>query len=230
MHKKVLWICNPMMILGFGYVIDVTKHTEDEIDYSKYLGPEWKKNKFKGKRVSTIISNHIGFVEVLMYASIMRTPAFTPAHFVKKFPIGHHYCAAIQCIYVNRTEGKEQLDKAVQGFIDRQKLIENSDLDYGPLCVFAEGSVTNGLNLSNFRRGGFVGNMAVQPCLMKYDYKGKVHPDYSTLRGVDAGFLMISEFVLNTIRTHTYPVFVPNDYLYNEYAKTLPGHENMEKW
>ena len=105
-----------------------------------------------------------------MYASIMRTPAFTPAHFVKKFPIGHHYCAAIQCIYVNRTEGKEQLDKAVQGFIDRQKLIESSDLDYGPLCVFAEGSVTNGLNLSNFRRGAFLGNVAVQPCYMKYDY------------------------------------------------------------
>ena len=65
---------------------------------------------------------------------------------------------------------------------------------------------------------------------MYYDYKGKVHPDYATLRGVDAGLLMISEFVLNTIRTQTYPVFVPNDYLYTEYAKTLPGHENMEKW
>ena len=25
-------------------------------------------------------------------------------------------------------------------------------------------------------------------------------------------------------------MFVPNDYLYTEYAKTVPGHEKMEKW
>ena len=50
------------------------------------------------------------------------------------------------------------------------------------------------------------------------------------LRGVEAGFLSISEFLISKIRTHTFPVFVPNDYLYNEYAKTLPGHENMERW
>ena len=55
-------------------------------------------------------------------------------------------------------------------------------------------------------------------------------PDYATLRGVELGFLMVSEFTLQPIRAHTYPVFVPNDYLYTEYAKTIPGHEKMEKW
>ena len=57
-----------------------------------------------------------------------------------------------------------------------------------------------------------------------------MHPDYATLRGVESGYLMVSEFLINTVRTHTYPVFVPNDYLYTVYAKTIPGHENMEKW
>ena len=102
-HKWVLWTYVPMIILGFGYVINHTKHDESDTDYSKYLGPEWKKNKFKGKRISTIVSNHIGFIEVMLYISIMTPPAFTPAHFVKKFPIGHHYVSALQSLYVDRT-------------------------------------------------------------------------------------------------------------------------------
>ena len=26
------------------------------------------------------------------------------------------------------------------------------------------------------------------------------------------------------------PIFIPNEFLYTEYAKTIPGHEQMEKW
>ena len=26
------------------------------------------------------------------------------------------------------------------------------------------------------------------------------------------------------------PIFIPNEYLYTEYARTIPGHEKMEKW
>ena len=35
-----------MIVLGYGYVSVLTEHKEDEIDYSKYLGPDWRKNKF----------------------------------------------------------------------------------------------------------------------------------------------------------------------------------------
>ena len=113
--------------------------------------------------------------------------------------------------------------------VERQRLIEKSDLDWGPICIFAEGSVTNGKNLSRFRRGGFQANVAVQPAFIKYIYK-TVSPDYSTLRGLELGFIMVSEFALQPVRASTYPIFVPNDYLYTEYAKTVEGHEKMEKW
>ena len=43
-------------------------------------------------------------------------------------------------------------------------------------------------------------------------------------------FLQTSEFAWNNITIDRYPVFVPNDYLYSEYAKTIEGHEKMEKW
>lgn len=41
---------------------------------------------------------------------------------------------------------------------------------------------------------------------------------------------MASEFAFNQITANTFPSFVPNDYLYTEYAKTISGYEKMEKW
>ena len=57
-----------------------------------------------------------------------------------------------------------------------------------------------------------------------------VSPDYASLRGLELSFISISEFALQPARANTYPIFVPNDYLYTEYAKTVEGHETMEKW
>ena len=41
---------------------------------------------------------------------------------------------------------------------------------------------------------------------------------------------MCCDLSLNIANVHSFPVFIPNDYLYTEYAKTIEGHENMEKW
>ena len=35
---------------------------------------------------------------------------------------------------------------------------------------------------------------------------------------------------INKLRVHRFPTFVPNDYLYTEYARTIPGYEKMERW
>jgi len=71
------------MLLGLGYVIDHTEHTEADTDYSKYLGPNWKENKFTGKRVSTLISNHVSFLDFWVWICAGKPPAFTPAAQIK---------------------------------------------------------------------------------------------------------------------------------------------------
>ena len=113
-HKWVLWTHCRAILLGFGQFVWTKRWTEDEVDYSKYLGPDWKKNKFKGKRVSTIISNHIGFTEVTAYMSNMTPPAFTPGHYVQNFPIGDHFVCALQSLYIDRTQDKDGLDRQVK--------------------------------------------------------------------------------------------------------------------
>ena len=86
--------------------------------------------------------------------SLITPPAFTPAHWVGDTFFGH-YCKSLQSIFVNRATSKEGLDQAVEAFITRQKLIETSPLDYGPILIFAEGTTTNNRNLLPFKRGGF---------------------------------------------------------------------------
>merc|ERR1712176_539352 len=55
-----------MMCLIFGYKpTHVHKH-ENQVDYSKYLGPNWRENKFRGKRVSTQVANHVGNIDCFL--------------------------------------------------------------------------------------------------------------------------------------------------------------------
>ena len=74
MHKWVLWTHCRAIMLGFGVVVRTRHWGEDEVDYSKYLGPDWRKNKFKGKRVSTVVTNHTSFLEITAYMSNMTPP------------------------------------------------------------------------------------------------------------------------------------------------------------
>jgi len=80
-----------------------------------------------------------------------------------------------------------------------------------------------------FRRGGFQGLLPVRPIWFKFNH-GTVRPDYASLKGLALSLILICEMVINTLETHSYPVFVPNDYLFTVYAKTIPGYEKMEKW
>ena len=62
-YDSVMKYSNSLLCLLCGYT---ASHVyEEEVDYSLYLGPNWKSNEFKGKRVSTRVSNHIGILDVL---------------------------------------------------------------------------------------------------------------------------------------------------------------------
>lgn len=40
----------------------------------------------------------------------------------------------------------------------------------------------------------------------------------------------LCELSLKKVVFHSYPDFVPNEYLFTEYAKTLEGGDKMERW
>lgn len=223
-HKWVLRIMVSCMMFGFGYRCVHVEHTE--ADYSKYLGPDWRDNKFKGKNVSTLVINHLGFLDIPGIVISLGPKSFLSAEDTSKMPLARSYCEALQCLYVNRDAGKEHLDRLVDEITERQHLLENTDKEWNQLVIFAEAGVTNGKNMSRFRRGAFTSGVAVQPGYLKVDFDA-VNPDYCNLRNPELFTLSLSEFALNKQVYHTFPVFVPNEYLYTEYAKTIPGHETM---
>merc|ERR1712060_362156 len=70
-HRFTCTICNRMMLLGMGgWVV----YEELDADYSKYLGPKWRENKFKEKRVSTIVCNHIGMYDIIAFMTFGHPP------------------------------------------------------------------------------------------------------------------------------------------------------------
>ena len=108
-------------------------------------------------------------------------------------------------------------------------MVEESDREWGPLCFFPEATATNGVNLNRFRRGCFTPLRPINPAMFK-NYINNVSPDYASLMALDFCFLMVSQLRFWRSEAHHYPTFVPNDYLFTEYAKTLDGGEKMEKW
>ena len=70
-----------VILIVHGYYHCPTIHTEEDVDYSKYLGPDWKKNKLT-KRVSTMVGSHCSYLDMptlfLNPSMPAVTPTFTP--------------------------------------------------------------------------------------------------------------------------------------------------------
>jgi len=62
--------------------------------------------------------------------------------------------AGNRSFYINRGDGQEGRDKAVNQIIERQKMIENN-LNEAPMLIYPEGTQTNGEFLCPFKRGAF---------------------------------------------------------------------------
>lgn len=59
------------LVFWFGNVKLVThKYQKTDVDYSEYLGPEWRSLQLQGKRLSTIVSNHVSFLELLGFVLV----------------------------------------------------------------------------------------------------------------------------------------------------------------
>ena len=48
--------------------------------------------------------------------------------------------------------------------------------------------------------------------------------------GLELFPLMIAEWNIKPLVVTHFPAFVPNEYMFTEYAKTIQGHEKMERW
>lgn len=84
---------------------------QEDIDYRKWLGPDWKP---QWDCAGTIITNHInGYMDVLA-SMVLFYPGFVAKKLVQKMPFIGPIATANDSIFLNRTGTKEEKSEAIK--------------------------------------------------------------------------------------------------------------------
>lgn len=79
---KFITILSARMILILGPGMLYYKYERPNVDYSKYLGPDWKASY---ECPSTYVSNHSCWVDIILI-TILKFPSFTPKSAIRNWP------------------------------------------------------------------------------------------------------------------------------------------------
>lgn len=103
--------------LLFGGII--YRRVDKDCDYTEYLGPNYKKE-YKNITTSTIVSNHVTWVDGLV---VLQYGAFAPVSAAdnKRFPVIGAVCNVLNAVFVERGASKEKREETVQIIVDRQE-------------------------------------------------------------------------------------------------------------
>jgi len=182
----------------------------DELDYSEYLGPNYKEGYADVKKASTIVCNHCSWLDCLVLICEV-CPGFCPTIGFKNVPIFNTTIEALDSFYIDRGSDHAAKDRIVKSIVDRQMLIEETGR-YAKLCIFPEGGATNNTALLKFKRGAFVGEKRVSPMILKYKYDG-FSPAFDVIDFLPLATLSYCWRGL-TCEVHYLPDFEPNNYLF----------------
>ena len=87
-------------------------HYED-VDYSHYLGPNYKTSMKKVKRTSTLVCNHVSWLDCIILIKTIR-PAFAPDAGFKNVPLLGTFIDCLDSIYIPRGGSDENKALALQ--------------------------------------------------------------------------------------------------------------------
>eukprot|EP00356_Strombidium_inclinatum_P016455 CAMPEP_0170493354 /NCGR_PEP_ID=MMETSP0208-20121228/13746_1 /TAXON_ID=197538 /ORGANISM="Strombidium inclinatum, Strain S3" /LENGTH=373 /DNA_ID=CAMNT_0010769273 /DNA_START=276 /DNA_END=1397 /DNA_ORIENTATION=+ len=198
-----------------------TSVTSKEFDYSYYLGDHYKENQKKVQNTSTIVSNHVSWLDPVILIKNIR-PAFAPSAEFKNVPLLGTLIECIDSIYIPRGGSEESKAKALAAIRGRQELIEETG-KYAPFLIFAEGGTTNGSGLIKYKKGAFFAEKTVRPIYMKYKF-GSVNPAFDTIEYLPLAILTLS-WAGYSCDLSIMPDFTPNDYLFENHAD-----KGSERW
>ena len=140
--------------------IDYTKRTD--IDYKKYLGPNWKPT-FDGAGIQ--VCNHQSWFDIM--ALIGRDfPSFIAAESVSKILFVGRVATAAGTVYTVRGGTKES--RAETAAIIAKRQIEGERGERPIVTIFPEGCTTNGKCMIKMKKGAFGALRAVKPNVLTY--------------------------------------------------------------
>jgi len=108
--KLVFKFFSSLLLIIFGFRTTITKK---EIDYAEYLGPDYKAEHKEAKTTSTIVCNHVSWVDGLVLIKTI-LPAFAPKEELSGIPLVSHMLNALDSIYMPRGGTPEGRTKAIE--------------------------------------------------------------------------------------------------------------------
>lgn len=100
----------------------------------------------------------------------------------------------------------EKKQQIVSSIIQRQRGVEEGELDLPPLCIFPEGSTSNNTHLLQFKRGAFEYGGTVIPIGIKYDCP-QVHVSTTLISDLNVWILLMVGWKIINATTLVYPPF-----------------------
>ena len=118
-------------------------------------------------KCSTVVCNHIGFIEILNLVCSPLQPGFVAKAEVSRMPLIGSITTGLESIYISRAADQETKLATIKTIKDRANAIENECQPWNPFLVFPEGTTSNGTHMLKFKRGAFEAMKTVRPCYVK---------------------------------------------------------------
>ena len=196
----------------------VNKKVDCEKVYKKYLGEDYD---FTDDKYSLIISNHIGFFDVVVLMAKYSVGLMAKID-VKDYYFVGPIATAMHCLYIRR-ESSEERKKIFDQLEERQKLFYEGKF-LAPLAMFPEGTTTCGRNILKFKKGTFYALLPVKPVIINHYQESNYHLSI----GAGSAVLSYIKNFCHSIATLYFiemPIIKPTKFMFERY-----GHLGNEKW
>ena len=187
--------------------------------YRKYLGQDYEFN--PDEKYSLIISNHTGFYDIIMNMAI-HSCGFLAKEETKNYFLVGTISKGLNCLFVKR-ESKTDRERIFKELEKRQKDFYDGKI-LTPICLFPEGTTTNGKYILKFKRGAFYNLLPIKPQIILLGN----NLNYSVAIGVGSAVLNYFRSLCYfgcTINLCELPVIKPTEYMFEKYANL-----GVEKW
>jgi 1-acyl-sn-glycerol-3-phosphate acyltransferase len=186
--------------------------------YKKYLGDDYN---FKEDKFSLIICNHLGYYDVIANMALNGS-GFMAMTEMRNAPIGGDIAYQIGSIFVNRENPKNR-EESIHKLLQRQKDFYEGKNLYN-IVIFPEGTATNNVYLTKFKKGAFLSLLPLKPIIIKLPKNAKCN----LCSGVTHLFFHVLRsfcYFTNRLYYTELPIIKPTDFMFEKY-KNL----GKEKW
>ncbi len=208
---KLVYLSAGVKISEKNLCKDKNKSEETFNVYKKYLGKDYQ----PGEEFSSVISNHVSWVDIL-YLLSKNGSSFIGKDSIQKVPLVGYISQRVNSLFIDRSN-KENKQVIFDQIGERQKQVAEGK-NFFPLIIYPEGTTNNGRSITMFKKGAFHALLPLKMFIMKIPVEHRGF--YIASAGMNAVihvFLSFT-FLYNKMEAWELPVIKPTEFMFEKYA------------